>query len=282
MLVGPLIIIALFIGALMLFQDRLLYFPSQVALEHYVPSGLDTWPQTTASSESITEQSAQAVSPVVQQELLGLVSHPKNAQGMTGLAILFHGNAGHAAHRSYYADQLTPLGIRTILAEYPGYGPRTGSPSEHVLISDGVDIVNRAYQQYGGPVWLIGESLGAGVAAAVLERVPSLVHGIMLITPWNRLMDVAALHYPFLPVRWLLKSDYDSIVALHGFAGPKLIIVAENDSIVPAELGMDLFEKISQPKRLVTIKSAGHNDWMTHVKPEFWQTSMNWLIDTSD
>ena len=276
---GPLLIVGLLLGALMLFQDRLLYFPSRVALEHYVPDGLYAWPQ--ARSGSITEQFSKTPSPDEYHELLGLIGNPENNQRVNGLAVVFHGNAGHAGHRRYYVDQLTPLGLRTILAEYPGYGPRSGSPSEPVLISDGVDIVKRAYQQYGGPVWLIGESLGAGVAAAVLESVPSLVQGIVLITPWNRLMDVAALHYPFLPVRWLLKSDYDSVAALHEFTGPKLVIVAENDSIVPAELGVDLFEKTSQPKRLVTIKRAGHNDWISHVEPEFWQNSMNWLIDTS-
>ena len=281
-LAGPLLIVATLLGALMLFQDRLLYFPSKVALEHYVPDGLYAWSKTTATSDSITEQSLKTPPPDAYHEVLGLIGNPENNQRVTGLVVVFHGNAGHAGHRRYYADQLTPFGIRTILAEYPGYGPRSGNPSEHVLISDGVDIVEQAYRQYGGPVWLIGESLGAGVAAGVLEKVPSLVQGIVLITPWNRLMDVAALHYPFLPVRWLLKSDYDSIEALHEFTGPKLIIVAEIDSIVPAELGLDLFEKISQPKRLVTIKNAGHNDWMSQVEPKFWQTTINWLIDASN
>lgn len=278
---GPLLIMALLLGALMLFQDRLLYFPSQITLEHYAPNGLDVWPQTSAIPASDTNQLPQTPSLDQQHELLGLIGHPENNQSEAGLAIVFHGNAGHAGHRNNYAIQLTQFGVRTILAEYPGYGPRSGRPSEDALVSDGVNIVKLAHQQYGGPVWLVGESLGAGVAAAVIKEVPSLVHGIVLITPWNRLTDVAAFHYPFLPVSWLLKSDYDSVEALVGFTGPKLIIVAENDRIVPAELGMDLFKNISQPKRLVRVDNAGHNDWMTRVEPEFWQTTINWLIDAS-
>ena len=50
-----------------------------------------------------------------------------------GTAIVFHGNAGHAGHRAYYARALTPLGLRVILAEYPGYGPRAGQPGEQAL-----------------------------------------------------------------------------------------------------------------------------------------------------
>ena len=277
--VSPVLFIALLLGALMLFQDRLLYFPSRVALEQYVPDGLYIWPRSSAISEQENAQALEAVSLDTQNGLLGLIGYPENEQPVTGTAIVFHGNAGHAGHRSYYAQQLTKLGVRTILAEYPGYGPRPGSPSEDVLISDGVDIVNRVYKQYAGPLWLVGESLGAGVAAGVLKEVPSLVDGIVLITPWNRLMDVAAFHYPFLPVRWLLRSEYDSIAALNEFAGPKLIIVAQNDRIVPAELGLDLYEQISQPKRLVSLKGTGHNDWMMHREPEFWRINMNWLTD---
>lgn len=278
---GPLLIIALLVGAIIVFQNRLLYFPSKVALQHYAPDGLNLWPLTTTIANSDSEQSPQTLSPDKQPSVLGLIGNPENDQRQAGLAIVFHGNAGHAGHRNYYVQQLTKIGVRTLLAEYPGYGPRPGSPSEDSLISDGANIVKLAHQQYGGPVWLVGESLGAGVAAGVLKEVPSLVQGIVLITPWNRLRDVAAFHYPLLPVGWLLRSNYDSIEALHGITAPKLIIVAQNDRIVPAKLGIDLFEQISQPKRLVTLDNAGHNDWMTYVKPEFWQTTMQWLIDES-
>lgn len=261
LLSGPMLVIGLLLGALMLFQDRLLYFPSKVAIDNYAQGYLELWPHT--------------------NEVLGLISHPENNESAAGIAIVFHGNAGHAGHRSYYADELKRLGMRTILAEYPGYGPRTGKPSEDVLISDGVNIVTKAHQQYGEPLWLIGESLGAGVAAAVLREVPALVRGIVLITPWNRLQDVAAFHYPYLPVRWLLKSDYDSIEALAEFAGPKMVVVADNDRIVPAELGIDLFDNISEPKQLIRLENAAHNDWINFIEPEFWQTTTDWLLDAS-
>lgn len=279
-LAAALLIVALFLAAIMVFQDRLLYFPSKVAIDYYTPDGLDTWPKTTAISESNTN-SLRIVSPNASHEVLGLIGNSVDAQNAIGTAIVFHGNAGHAGHRSYYPNQFSGLGIRTILAEYPGYGPRPGKPSENVLVSDGVDIVTLAHQQYGAPIWLVGESLGAGVAAAVLQQTPTLVQGIVLITPWNRLADVAAFHYPFLPTSWLLKSSYDSIEALSGFAGPKLIVVAENDRIVPAELGLKLHDQLSQPKRFVSVDNAGHNDWIASLEADFWHTSFDWLINMS-
>jgi pimeloyl-ACP methyl ester carboxylesterase len=210
-----------------------------------------------------------------------LIGTPPKDKPTIGTVVVFHGNAGHAGHRSYYASMLTELGIRTILAEYPGYGPRSGKPSEDVLISDGVEIVRQVHQLYGKPVWLLGESLGAGVAAAVVKEAGALVQGIVLITPWNRLIDVAVFHYPYLPVRSLLKSNYDSIDALLEFDGPKLVIVADDDVIVPTELGLNLYRQTSQPKRLVRVENAGHNDWINFVDREFWQNNMGWLIDAS-
>ncbi|MFK7858064.1 MAG: alpha/beta hydrolase [Granulosicoccus sp.] len=259
------LIIAILIAILYLFQNRLLYLPVRSNLDNYVPEGLALWP----ADRSLTEFSADNV--------LGLVAEP--AAGPTPLetAIVFHGNAGHAGHREYYAQQITALDVRVILAEYPGYGPRPGKPQESLLVDDAVNLVKLAHEQYGQPIWLIGESLGAGVAAAVAGREPSLIRGIVLITPWNRLVNVASHHYPFLPVRLLLTNEYDSIKSLSFYNGPKLVVVADNDTIVPAELGLDLYQNLEEPKRLNMIENAGHNNWLLHSPPSIWTDAISWL-----
>jgi hypothetical protein len=83
-----------------MFQDRLLYYPDKATLEEIVSGGLRPWPSA--------------------QDFRGLVAEPAGAARAT--VIVFHGNAGHAGHRQFYATALTRLGLRTILAEYPGYG----------------------------------------------------------------------------------------------------------------------------------------------------------------
>ncbi len=278
---GPVTIVAILFGVLFMFQNKLLYFPTRTDLADYVPFGLEVWP---ADSEVIqlpvANQSTQTPSPA--GHILGLVAEPPDEVSIQGTVILFHGNAGHAGHRSYYAQQLTALGMRTILAEYPGYGPRRGKPSEHVIVDDAVRITELAHALYDAPVWLVGESLGAGVAAAVARRVLDLVQGIVLITPWNRLADVASHHYPFLPVKWLLRSDYDNVALLALFAGPKLVVVADRDNIVPATLGVDLHQQIQEPKRLIRLANAGHNDWIVQTSPSFWSDIVQWLQESAD
>ena len=84
-----------------------------------------------------------------------------------GTVIVFHGNAGTAADRVYYVQALGSIGYRVILAEYPKYGQRGGELGEASLVTDAKESVRLAAEKYGGPLYLLGESIGCGVAAGV-------------------------------------------------------------------------------------------------------------------
>lgn len=238
-----------FLALVYVLQDRLLYFPAPATVEQLTSSGLRPWPSA--------------------QGFRGLVAEPQGA--VRGTVIVFHGNAGHAGHRDFYADALTPLGWRVILAEYPGYGPRAGKPGETRLVADAGETVALAHAEYGGPLLLLGESLGAAVAAAAGDRQRELTAGLLLVTPWDRLAHVAAHHYPWLPVQWLLRGGYDSSARLASFARPVVVVVAELDSIVPARLGTALHAALRGPKHLVQIDGAEHNDWPARVDAVWWR-----------
>ncbi len=248
----------LFAGIAM-FQNRLLYFPDTARVDDLVSTALRAWPSP--------------------DDFRGLVAEP--AGPVRGTVIVFHGNAGHAGHRAYYATALTPLGLRVILAEYPGYGPRSGELGEASLVSDAATTITLAHEHYGEPLLLIGESLGSGVvaAASVSEREP--IAGMMLITPWDRLENVASYHYPWLPVRWLLHDTYDSAAHLADSHRPVLIVVAEHDRIVPARFGIALHDALTAPKRLSVVPAAAHNDWVEHVDARWWREAMDFLLRES-
>jgi len=237
-----------FLGLVFVLQDRLLYFPARATVEQLGGAGLRPWPSA--------------------QDFRGLVAEPQGA--VRGTAIVFHGNAGHAGHRAFYADALVPLGLRVILAEYPGYGPRPGKPGEASLVADADETVALAHGQYGGPLLLVGESLGAAVAAAAGARQRALTAGLLLITPWDRLPNVASHHYPWLPVKWLLRDLYDTSSRLATFDGPVVVVIAGQDSIVPARFGLALHAALGPSKQLMQIDGAGHNDWPALVDAAWW------------
>jgi len=82
----------------------------------------------------------------------------------------FHGNGGTALDRGFYIKLFTAVGFRVILAEYPKYGARPGKVGEKPFVFDGLETVRLAYEQYGEPLYLVGESLGCGVAAAIAKK----------------------------------------------------------------------------------------------------------------
>jgi dienelactone hydrolase len=259
-LVSPLVIvIALFVGGIAVFEHRLIYFPDNLPLASAIAEarsrGLTPWPG--------------------ENDYRGLLREAEGTARAT--VILFHGNAGQAADRHWYADQLVRLGLRVILAEYPAYGPRTGELGETALVADATQTLALARRQFAGPLLLAGESLGAGVAAAVANTAE--VTAVLLITPWDRIEQVARHHYPWFPVSALLHDRYDSVENLSGYRGRVAVVIAEHDSIVPPGLGRALFDSLPEPKRLWTLAGADHNDWMSRADAPWWRSVIGWLLD---
>lgn len=245
----------LFAAATML-QDQLLYFPQKASLSELVSERLRPWPSA--------------------EDFRGLIAEPGGAAQAT--AIVFHGNAGHAGHRAFYATALNPLGIRVILAEYPGYGPRPGQPGERRLIADAEDMINRAREHYGEPLMVVGESLGAAVAAGAGAHQAGQITGLLLITPWDKLQSVASHHYGWLPVKWLLRDPYDSAAYLASFNRPVAVVLAERDDIVPSRFGMALYQSLTPAKRLKILQGSGHNDWVYHMDEQDWRDMTAFLL----
>ena len=246
----------LFLAVIFLRQDRMLYFPARATVAGVASAGLQAWPSA--------------------QDFRGLVAEP--AGPVRGTAIVFHGNAGHVGDRAFYAQALTPLGLRVILAEYPGYGPRACALGEASFVADAEQTLLLAQRQYGGPLLVVGESLGAAVAAAAAAQQRELTAGLLLITPWDRLARVGAHHYPWLPVKWMLRDDYDSQARLARFDRPVLVAVAEHDSIVPARFGRTLHAGLTGPKRLVVFEGADHNDWPARVDGGWWRAAVAFAL----
>ena len=266
-LLVPLALYLALVAALYVGQRSLLYLPRNHAMgtEELAPYGLRRWPD--------------------EDGYHGYLLDPPSAEATV---VLFHGNAGDAIARLGYADALAFMPARLLFAEYPGYGARAGSPSEDVLVADAREtlaLVREAFPDE--PLYVFGESLGAGVAAAALgadglDAPRPAVDGLALFTPWNSLAETAARHYRFVPARRLLRDRYRSDVHLRNVDAPKVVVVAELDRIVPAELGRALFDALPGPKRLVTVVGAGHNDWFGRVDETWWRALWSTLTGVPD
>ncbi|HRY38604.1 MAG TPA: alpha/beta hydrolase, partial [Smithellaceae bacterium] len=235
-------------------QNKFLYFPN------------DEWP-----SEAMLAAENLVLWQATGSDFRGLIS-AGNAPTPSGTIVLFHGNGGTAYDRSFYLEPLTELGFRVILSEYPQYGGRPGKVGEKPLVVDGLETVRLAFEQYGEPLYLLGESLGCGVAAAVAKKTSTPIAGIILITPWDTLAAVAKSLFPFLPVTMLLTDKYDSVSNLQSFKGNISVVGAERDEILPIRHAHNLFAKLPEgKKRMWVIQGAGHNDWPFHTDESLWR-----------
>ena len=235
-------------------QNRFLYFPTaewptKQALEY---ENMKLWHATAADYQGLIAAS--------------------DAPAPNGTIILFHGNGGTAADRGFYLEPFMNLGFRVVLAEYPKYGGRPGKVGEKPFVAAGLETVRLAFEQYKEPLYLVGESLGCGVAAAVAKQTSVPVAGIILITPWDTLASVAKSLFPFLPVKLVLTDKYDSIENLQAFQKKISVVGAERDEILPIKHAINLYNALPEGrKRMWTIKGAGHNDWPMHAEASLFK-----------
>jgi pimeloyl-ACP methyl ester carboxylesterase len=259
-LMSFLLIYLLILLAAFLLQRKMMYFPSRFTSEQQDQLmrelNLQPWPSAGERRAMISRV------PV------------ENAKGTV---LIFHGNAGAALHRTYYIEALQRLGYRVLIAEYPGYGVRDGSPSEAAMIEDGIATAKRALQTYKEPLFLCGESLGSGVVAGIVASRQVPVQGLLLITPFDAMAKVAQHHYWFLGARWLVLDKFDNIPRLRDFDGPIAVILAGRDEVIPNRNTLALYEALPAKKKLWRFEKAGHNSLPLESWQPWWQEAMAFI-----
>jgi pimeloyl-ACP methyl ester carboxylesterase len=199
--------------------------------------------------------------------------------------IVFHGNAGNALNRDYYVEAFEALDDgrtwEVYLFEYPGYGARVGELGEASFNAAAHAAFETLAVADARPIYVLGESIGGGPACALAAREPQRVVGVCLVTPFARLVDVAAHHYPFLPVRWILRDRWDNAAALAGYPGRLAVRLAAEDEIIPSAQGRQLFDGFSGPKRLWVEPGANHNGLDYTAANSFWQEASDFLLAPS-
>ena len=192
--------------------------------------------------------------------------------------LVFNGNAGNRAMRAPLGAALRAEGLSVLLVDYRGFGGNGGSPTEEGLAADA--RAARAYvlaRPDVDPSRLVyfGESLGTGVATALAAQDPPAA--LILRSPFTSMTAVARLHYPFLPVGWLLRDRYESIRHISRIACPLLVIAGDADRIIPVEQSRALYDAAGSAKTLVIVPGADHNDLSLLAGPVMIEAIVNLL-----
>jgi fermentation-respiration switch protein FrsA (DUF1100 family) len=172
-----------------------------------------------------------------------------------------HGNAGNVTGRAGVLRVLHQMGIAVLIFDYRGYGRSDGKPTEEGVLADARAARAWLAKRTGAAekdVVLLGRSLGGGVAVDLAAT--DGARGLVLESTFTSIPDVAAVLYPWLPARLLMRTRLDSVNKIGDYRGPLLQSHGDADRTVPYRSGRVLFEAANQPKRFVTIPEGDHND----------------------
>ncbi|MDD7972497.1 hypothetical protein [Roseinatronobacter alkalisoli] len=241
-------IYALVIGLLAIFQTSLIFPRALVGPAPSLPG----------QTERLTLRSADG------DELHGV--RIPGRRNDTALLLGFGGNAWNAESLALFLHQHAPdHPVATF--HFRGYSPSTGTPSAQALRGDAVLIHDVLSDGAPGTI-AVGFSVGAG-AAAYLGAVREL-KGVLLVTPFDSLHNVARGSMPWVPVRWLLRHDMNPLSDLRDRQIPVAILTATGDEVIPPARSEALIAGLmaSDSARLHVARiPAGHNDIYSH--PEF-------------
>jgi uncharacterized protein len=227
-------------GLLMFFEERLIFFPERGGVGPSPAGGSAVW-----------------LTPAHGARIHGWhVTRP----GARATLIHLHGNAGNLESRRQLVTALAGLGVDALAIDYRDYGKSDpGFPTERSVNED----ARAAYdylraRQPALPVVVHGESLGGGPACELALHAD--VSALILQSAFTSIPAMAAVVYPLLPMRALIRTRFDNFAKVSKIAAPKLIIHSHRDEVIPFAMGEQLFAAARTPKQKLWLSTSGHND----------------------
>src|SRR5437899_4018759 len=221
------------------FQERMLFFPRP----------LDSRPAPRPNVEEVSIVAAGGV------KLRGWLVKGDGAPAP--LVIYFGGNAEEVSWLADLADHFA--GWSLLLVNFRGYGESEGKPGEKELLEDGLvihDYAKGRSEVDSERIVAMGRSLGSGVAVHLAAH--RVLRGVILVSPYDSIVEVAKRHYPFLPVSLMLRHRFDSLALAPRVEAPLLCLVAPEDRVIPAAHSRALFDTWRETE---TLHEVPHTDY---------------------
>ncbi|MDX9690106.1 MAG: alpha/beta hydrolase [Alphaproteobacteria bacterium] len=245
-------------GAFIL-QRHFLYFPNDIYLS----------PHEAGTEAFFSELSVKTEDGI---ELKGWYAKAKDNKPTL---ILFHGNADSLRKMDFVAAPYVKEGYGFLLTEYRGFSGFKGKPTEEGLYADARAFVRGVLAQ-GVPerdLVFFGHSLGTGVAVEMAKEF-SNAFGLMLLSPYLSMTEMAQLRFPLFPSRYMVWDKFDSASKIGTLHMPVLIAHGTWDVVVPFDQGKALYDLAPEPKEFHAVDKGLHNNLF--INP-FSTIALEWL-----
>jgi fermentation-respiration switch protein FrsA (DUF1100 family) len=191
--------------------------------------------------------------------------------------IYFHGNGGNLSIWAPILAGIVRHRYSVLAVDYRGYGLSTGRPTERGLHRDVDATVAQARNVFAGdiPVVYWGRSLGATMAAYAAGV--TMPRGLILESGFPDARSVIRSSPPLLVLSLFSTYRFATARHLQAVNVPILVMHGDRDTVIPYQLGRELFDAIRGPKTFVRITGGDHND-TAPVDPEAYWTAVERFI----
>lgn len=186
------------------------------------------------------------------------VATPKG--GVKGVMLWFVGNGEDLSSGVHRAEIFRDYGLKTLVSEYPGYGESEGSPSHASILSAAESSAAKARElarELGVSVYIGGQSLGSFSAVHAVTK--GYGRKLLIVSPPTSVVAIARHHYPWLPVRMLIRHPFDNLGLAHKVDIGTLVIHGDADTVVPVAMGREMARAIPEAT-LEEVAGGGHNN----------------------
>jgi len=236
---------ALFLGFVLFFEEKMIFFPSPYDACEYGE-------KTSVPIEDVFFSTSD-------QKRIHAWFSPSDSKAPT--LLWFHGNAGNIAHRIDQLQVLHEGGFNVFAVDFRGYGRSEGSPNESGTYRDAVAAYDAlAARKDIDPRRIVafGQSLGAAVALDLaLQRA---CERVVLEAPFTSVPAMASTAYPIPGVSYMVRTKYDNLSKVAHLALPLLVIHGDRDEIIPFAMGKAVHAAAAGPKEFWEVPGAHHND----------------------
>jgi fermentation-respiration switch protein FrsA (DUF1100 family) len=203
------------------------------------------------------------------------IQHPAGANPRPVL-LYCHGNGANLSLLSEVTRIFYDFGFDEFLFDYRSYGASQRAPLSEKAVDQDALAAYQWLQAMGIPenhilVW--GHSLGSSVAAwLATQNHPA---GLILEGAFPSTLAISHQRYPWLLVPpFLVKDPFKTEFYVQKRTCPLLEFHAQNDTIIPIQLGKKVFKEAAEPKQWVMVTSINHNNFPS-VAAQYKDVVMN-------
>jgi len=240
----------------------------------FYPRGGEPVPASTGSVRTI-------LVPVEERVIVGGKCHISNRNAPN--ILFFHGNGEIVSDYDDFTPFFLNIGFNFIPVDYRGYGFSTGFPSVTSMMRDCHVIFSHVEEwleneRMSGPLVVMGRSLGSASALEIAGHYEQRLGGLIIDSGFactgplleHLGLDTAA-------IQFAEENGLRNLSKISRFHKPALVVHGEDDEIIDVSEARKLYETCpAEEKRLLVIRSAGHNDLFI-IGRDLYRESLGWL-----